>query len=1819
MQTGRRGRADRMMVWLAAVLLCFLAGHASAQRGVEADREVLESLSNNQPGTPSTLFVPVILTVSGQNNSFFTSELTLTNRGHREARLEYTYTADRGGGSGRGSDRIAPGQQKIEPDAMAYLRRLGIPIPPSGNRLGTLRVEVSGSSDLAVSVRTTTSVREGRAGLAYPGIATSDGFEEAVYLCGLRQNGQDRSNVAVQNAGSAGEESVTLRVTVFSGDPASAGRRTILPDRTLSPGGFHQYDGILNEAGFDNGYVKVERVKGTPPFYAYGVINDQANSDGSFVFPVTARSLEGVAGQTLPVIVENQRFTSELMVTNFSEEARTLHFSFVADGLSTPDHTARFNLTIGAGQQRIIPDVIDTQLRRKGVEGVSSSRGGLTGALFATRASGDMSGIVIGARTSSSDGRGGQYGVFYHAVPNGAAFTKSVWVDGLQQNAENRSNLALVNTGEVDDSPSIFQLDVYDGTTGMLANTVTGLKVTARGWRQINGILGKYAPGTTQGYVRISKISGNNPFLAYGVINDGGTPGQRSGDGAYLPATVTIIDPGTEAMKDREVLEALYHATSGPHWSNRTHWLSAAPLSEWYGVGTDGSGRVTSLALSDNGLSGAIPPALGQLAQLQQLVLGFNQLSGTIPAELGQLTYLQGLLLNANDLSGEIPPELGGLTILQQLVLTANELSGEIPVELGGLTRLQQLVLGFNRLSGGIPPELGGLTHLQGLHLGDNDLSGTIPPELGGLTHLQWLVLGGNRLTGGIPPKLGQLSRLRGLSLWGNPLSGGIPKQLQQLSALMILDIEDTDVCVPTDAAFQAWLDTLSPFRSSGLVCDGTRRVLFSASGYEVTEGKTVTVSVRLIDQTGDPVRSAEIALTARPGGGATAADYSGVPERIVIRAPANEGAFVVTAVKDKPFDPGETVVLGFRRPLPTGVTAGSPETATVTIQDPGTEGMTDREVLEVLYHATGGPGWRNRTHWLSTLPLSEWYGVATDESGRVTSLTLGYNGLSGAIPPALGQLSRLERLDLGANELSGAIPPELGGLTSLQVLDLSDNELSGEIPPALGGLSQLRWLLLRTNELSGGIPPELGQLSRLERLELGNNELSGEIPPALGGLSQLRWLLLRTNELSGGILPELGQLSRLERLELGNNELSGEIPPALGGLSQLRWLLLRTNELSGGIPPELGQLTRLERLELGNNELSGGIPPELGQLSRLERLDLGTNELSGAIPLELGQLTRLEALSLGINRLSGGIPPELGGLSQLRWLLLTFNELSGWIPPELAGLTQLQELSLRHNQLSGAIPAELAGLTQLRRLLLTFNELSGWIPPELAGLTQLQQLSLGHNQLNGAIPAELTQMTILQELDLGFNENLTGTIPPGLQQLPLSTLDLMATSVCVPEDAELQEWLATIDFFRSGLTCGRPPAAISSIDVLVVYTPAARRDAGGTAEIEAHIDLLIAETNQAYLDSGVDQRVVLVAREEVEYTESRSAGKDLDRLASKSDGYMDEVHAIRDRAGADLVHFIAKNGSLGDLLGAFAITCDWCGSITFAHELGHNMGLHHDRYVTPRSGTFPYSHGYVNQQAFEDGAPESARWRTIMSYENQCGHADFHCDKLLRFSNSNQTYLGDPLGVPGDERTVGVNGPADAVRTLNLTRHSVASFRPRASGNQLTMSSTLSQARSVVGTGGVAALVPGDGLFRAIAPNRRGTASRRDVGALDRATLRRREVSVDIGKLARVPAGRSTALRLNLFEDMVLTGIMERWAPTYSGGFALSGRLAGVPGGAVTLVVNGNVVAGTVRIPGAIYRIRPDGSGRHAITQVDPSQLPQGCKTVTGTPGQER
>ena len=283
-----------------------------------------------------------------------------------------------------------------------------------------------------------------------------------------------------------------------------------------------------------------------------------------------------------------------------------------------------------------------------------------------------------------------------------------------------------------------------------------------------------------------------------------------------------------------------------------------------------------------------------------------------------------------------------------------------------------------------------------------------------------------------------------------------------------------------------------------------------------------------------------------------------------------------------------------------------------------------DRAALSALYAQTGGTGWSNDERWLTDAPLGDWHGVVTDDSQRVVTLILDANGLSGGLPPELGDMTRLQTLDLGSNDLSGPIPSELGTLTHLTSLDLHDNRLSGPVPPELGNLAELAALRLGNNRLAGGFPSELGDLARLQTLSLASNELEDTIPPGLGELGELVTLRLTDNRLTGGIPPELGNLSRLETLDLAGNDLHGPIPPELGNLIGLTSLALGVNRLSGPIPPELGNLTSLLSLSLWGTGLSGPLPPEIGNLARLRYLNLSRNRLTGRTPRRLLQLTSL-------------------------------------------------------------------------------------------------------------------------------------------------------------------------------------------------------------------------------------------------------------------------------------------------------------------------------------------------------------------------------------------------------------------------------------------------------------------------------------------------------------------------------------------------------------------------------------------------------------------
>ncbi len=483
-----------------------------------------------------TKLVPIVLDVAGLGNARYTTELTLANRGTTAAIAQLTYTpATSLGATGAGTTSVAlpSGVQLVVADAVAWLRGRNLPIPVGSNQGGTLLVTFSGlsSADAAfVAARTTTPSGAGRAGLSYPGIDVQSALAETSYLYGLRSNAGDRTNLALVNASTT--SSVTLRVTLYSAAAGDSRVFTLTPDTTLAPGQWAQIGKVLDLAGYANAYAKIAIVSGTGPYVAYAVVNDNTTNDGSYVAAEPASM--PAETRVLPVLVESAAFQSELILTNPNTVPQTATLTYVESAFPGSGGGGSATLSFEAGEQKIIPSALD-YLRQHGIA-LGPKGPTYAGALSVTFLNGSArSSGFAGARTAAEvNGTDqGEYGLFYPAIGPSFAATNEAWVYGLTQNGGNRSNLAVANLGDAGD-PITFRVDVYNGDTGQLAGSASPAPLAPGAWSQVNAVLQPF--GVANGYVRVVKLTGNDRFLVYGVVNDGGAPGQGTSDGSYVAA-----------------------------------------------------------------------------------------------------------------------------------------------------------------------------------------------------------------------------------------------------------------------------------------------------------------------------------------------------------------------------------------------------------------------------------------------------------------------------------------------------------------------------------------------------------------------------------------------------------------------------------------------------------------------------------------------------------------------------------------------------------------------------------------------------------------------------------------------------------------------------------------------------------------------------------------------------------------------------------------------------------------------------------------------------------------------------------------------------------------------------------------------------------------------------------------------------------------------------------------------------------------------------------------------------------------------------------
>ena len=600
-------------------------------------------------------------------------------------------------------------------------------------------------------------------------------------------------------------------------------------------------------------------------------------------------------------------------------------------------------------------------------------------------------------------------------------------------------------------------------------------------------------------------------------------------------AVDAVAQPGVST--DRAALIALYNATGGASWTRKTNWPSSVPVGEWNGVTTDDDGRVTRLNLSGRNLTGPIPPELGTMAHLERLYLNNNNLTGPVPAELGNLTNLEILELFRNNLTGPIPPELGNLTNLEHLSLSANNLTGPIPPELGTMAHLERLSLNNNNLTGPLPAEFVNLVNLESLVIVRNNglcapSDATFRAWLATVDRFQGTVCSEDRAalvalynaTGGaswtrktnwpssVP--VGEWNgvttdddgRVTHLNLSGRNLTGPIPPELGTMAHLERLYLNNNNLTGPVPAE------------------------LGNLTNLEILELFNNNLTGPIPPELGNLTNLEHLSLSANNLTGPLPAEFVNLVNLESLVIVRNNG---LCAPSDATFRTWLATVRSFT----------------------GDVCSEDRAALTALYNATGGDNWRSNGNWtIST--VSKWFGVTTDDDGRVTRVSLYNENMTGPIPPELGSMTKLQELILSRNNLTGPIPPELGNLTNLKSLQISNNNLTGPIPPELANLTNLEELWLHLNNLTGPIPPELGSMVNLEYLNLSNNNLTGPIPPELGNLTKLGGLPLSNNNLTGPLPPELGNLTNLTGLTLQNNHLTGPLPLSFTNLKlfQLRF-----------------------------------------------------------------------------------------------------------------------------------------------------------------------------------------------------------------------------------------------------------------------------------------------------------------------------------------------------------------------------------------------------------------------------------------------------------------------------------------------------------------------------------------------------------------------------------------------------------------------------------------------------------------------------------------
>ncbi len=774
----------------------------------------------------------------------------------------------------------------------------------------------------------------------------------------------------------------------------------------------------------------------------------------------------------------------------------------------------------------------------------------------------------------------------------------------------------------------------------------------------------------------------------------------------------------------------------------------------------DGGGGQTGVSIPDANLRAVIEDSLSkasgapitqaEMASLRRLEAPDSDIGDLIGLEFA--IGLTDLGLYSNSISDLSP--LSNLTNLTWLRLSSNSISDLSP--LSNLTNLTWLSVHDNDLSGELPSPLGNLTNLRHLEVGWNRLSGELPSWLGNFTNLEVLILSNNQFSGSLPSWLGNLTNMRLLYLSDNNFSGALPLSLVNLR-LESLFLDNTQLCVPTDAAFQTWLEGIENKRGVVNCADES-----SGSG---------TPKMYWTDHVTDKIQRANL-------------DGSGVEDLVTgLSSPTDldlgNGGFYWTdygtgKIQRANLDGSgveDLITSGLRVPSGIALDMGNgkmywTDVGTDKIQRANLDGSGVEDLVTGLDHPHRialdmGNG---KMYW--TDGVTDKIQRANLDGSGVEDLVV--SGLNDPVGIALDlDNSKMYWTDLRALKIQRAnldgsgvedLVTGLEGYPDGIALDLGNGKMYWTT--ALTGKIQ------RANLDGSGVEDLVTGLGNPHGIVLNISGDSGSTSVTIPD-ANLRAVIEDKLGKARGALITPSEMASLTSLDVPPNSNISDLT-GLEFATGLNSLDLGINSISD--VSALSNLTNLTVLSMNNNSILD--VSALSGLTNLTVLSMNNNSILDVSALS--NLTNLTNLYLGGNRISD--VSALSGLTNLTWLELGSNSISD--VSVLPGLTNLTWLSLGQNSISDV--SSLSSLTNLRGLFLDGNQLTGSIPSWLGSLTNLQRLGLSDNAgLSGLLPGSFTSLANLQYLYLAD------------------------TGLCAPTDAAFQAWLEGIENKSGVVNCG--------------------------------------------------------------------------------------------------------------------------------------------------------------------------------------------------------------------------------------------------------------------------------------------------------------------------------------------------------------------------------------------------------------------------------